>query len=327
MSEPVPAACRLPRVLVMMATCNGERYLSEQVDSILGQRDVIVTLRVCDDCSDDGTYGILSGYARNHSNVCASQNEHRLGIGLNFMQMVYEASPDEYDFYAFSDQDDVWLPEKITTAIEAIESAKAGGGKEIQGFGKPVLYCSDLLDVDEHLENPVRELTHIASIGKYRASALVKNRYSGCTMVFDRGLLKLAQLHKEENFYRNHDAWLFLLAYYCGNVVVDEDHALILRRITGQNSEGALFPGRDVRKVSLRRAFQPPEREASKVASQLLVGYGDYMSEKDRALMSSFCSYASSFGKRIRWALSRSYRSLSPIDTLLIRVKFLLGRL
>ena len=99
-----------PTVLVMMATYNGASYLQEQVDSALGQKDVEVTLRICDDRSTDGTFALCERIAQNDPRVVPTQNEKNLGVGLNFMQMVYDDASLGYDYYAFCDQDDIWLP-------------------------------------------------------------------------------------------------------------------------------------------------------------------------------------------------------------------------
>lgn len=317
----------VPTVLVMMATCNGADFLAEQIDSIFEQRGVEVTLWVRDDLSQDATLSVLSRYASKYpSRIAFRQNSERLGVGMNFMQMVYEAKPGEFDYYAFSDQDDVWLPDKLQTAIKTIQKCEADQrSKRIEGIGTPVLYCSDLMDVDVNLEHPKHELSNLPPVESFRGSLLVRNIYSGCTMVFNGSLLVLAQKYKMDSFYRNHDAWMALLAFYCGNLIADCENALILRRISGSNTVGAISPGVDIRNASLSRAFSSSRRLVSYVGKQLL-SYSSFMSKEDRELIESFAAYVNSLGGRIRWAFSNRYRSLSPLDTLLARVKFLFGR-
>lgn len=312
------------KVLVMMATYNGAVHLAEQIDSILSQQGVDVTLRVCDDRSEDETIEILKKYAGDKQ-VLIQRNRKRLGVGMNFMQMVYEADPQQFDFFAFSDQDDVWLPEKLDSAIQSIEAYERDGAKRIGEMGTPILYCSDLLDVDEHLHNPTRELNRLRGIEQKRASLLIRNIYSGCTTVFNREHLRLAQLHPVEDYARIHDAWMALLAYYCGNLLVNYDDAFIMRRITGRNVAGATVPGSDVKRMSFSRLFKRPERAVSRSARQLLA-YEPYMAESDRCLVSSLAEYPASFSGRLRWVFSREYRSLSGLETFLVRVKFLFAR-
>lgn len=318
----------VPKVLVMMATYNGAEYLTEQIDSILRQRGVWVTLWVRDDLSQDSTLSILFDYAAKFpTTVMVRQNTKRLGVGMNFMQMVYEARRAEFDYYAFSDQDDVWLPDKLKVAISEIKRKESDlTSKSIEGIGIPILYCSDLIDVDANLENPSRELGKLPSVGVRRGSPLVRNIYSGCTMVFNNAHLVLSQKFELSRFYRIHDAWMVLLAFYCGNLTVDSDKATLLRRITGNNLEGVTAPRTDLRKASVQNVLNEPNRSASRAAQQLLA-YSGYMSDEDRSLVESFANYADSLGGRLRWAFSGRYRSLSLLDTFLVRIKFLLGRI
>jgi len=96
-----------------MSTYNGEKYLEEQINRILAKTDVDFRLLVRDDNSSDGTVAILRRY-ENHPRFQWYGGEN-LGCAKSFMDLLYSA-PDA-DFYAFSDQDDIWYPNKISSAI------------------------------------------------------------------------------------------------------------------------------------------------------------------------------------------------------------------
>lgn len=310
----------------MMATYNGAHYLEEQIDSILAQKDVDVTLLIGDDLSTDETAAICHRYEARDKRVRFKVNAERLGVGLNFMRMVYEASGD-YDFYAFSDQDDVWLENKLVVAVRTIEKSLADGHiRSVEGFGYPALYCSDLCNVDADLSNPRKELQELSPDAELRATPLIRNYYSGCTMVFNRDFLNLARRYRYDNLSRIHDAFSYCLAYYCGTAVVDSDNALILRRISGSNVEGEVTLNRDYKKASPSRVLEKSERKMTAFAKMLLDDFGDLMSDGDRRLIESFCSYGDSLSSRIQWALSRDYQCLSWRDSLLKRSKFLFKR-
>lgn len=317
----------LPKVYVMMATYNGEKYLREQIDSILAQEDVEVTLRICDDCSSDSTFEICNEYQQKDNRVIATQNAKGLGVGLNFMQMVYEINAADYDYFAFSDQDDYWLPQKLILAYHSIQKIQSDStSKHIDGLGVPVLYCSDLKDVDSELNNPVSELACLKLDLTKRATPLIRNYYSGCTMVMNRAMVLLLQSHVCDEFPRIHDAWCAMVAYYCGNFIVDIDHAEILRRITGCNTVGALVPGKDIQNASFGHLANKPQRDATRAAALLYDGYSAYLSDKDRVLINSFIRDTDSFSGRLKWVLSSDYAMTTKRETLLARIKFLLGR-
>lgn len=104
-------------VAVVMCTYNGEKFLREQLDSILRQTYPISEIIVQDDCSTDSTVAILRSYAARDGRVRVIVNEHNLGFNRNFRSAVMKATA---DFVAISDQDDVWMPDKIERQVGAI---------------------------------------------------------------------------------------------------------------------------------------------------------------------------------------------------------------
>lgn len=106
-----------PTVSVVMATYNGEKFLREQIDSILNQTYPISELIIQDDCSTDSTPAICREYEAKYPVVHFYENEHNLGFNDNFRTATMRATG---DFIALSDQDDVWFPEKIAKQVAAI---------------------------------------------------------------------------------------------------------------------------------------------------------------------------------------------------------------
>lgn len=104
-------------VSVVICTYNGEKFLREQLDSIIAQTYPIAEIIVQDDCSTDHTVDIIKEYASTQSNIRLYQNKQNLGYNLNFKTAVKHATS---DFVALSDQDDVWMPEKIARQIAEI---------------------------------------------------------------------------------------------------------------------------------------------------------------------------------------------------------------
>ena len=101
------------RVLVLMATYNGQEHLAEQLDSILNQEGVEVFVRISDDCSTDNTFRILETYASEHDNIEIIYNSTHQGKTRTIMQLVYDAPVEAYDYIALANQDDIWLSGKL----------------------------------------------------------------------------------------------------------------------------------------------------------------------------------------------------------------------
>jgi rhamnosyltransferase len=305
----------------MMATYNGERYLREQVDSVLAQEGVDVTLRICDDRSSDGTFAICQEYAATQPNVIATQNEVNLGVGKNFMQMVYEDDAVGYDYYAFSDQDDVWMPEKLERAVESIQASPQDG---------PVLYCSDFNNVDGSLNHPEREIYKYGPFLDYKGNALLWNWLPGCTMVWNRPLCTLLRRYKPAAYLRIHDVWVYLVAYYCATVVPDLDNAYIYRRITGDNAVGLLRTNyRSPREAlrSLQFLVSSPSKHANLATARFLYeGYADDISSDKRDTVLEFLGYPRSLASRMSNAFSRNYHLPTMQMRLVMRLRFLFGR-
>ncbi len=105
------------RLSVVMATYNGEAYIRQQLDSILTQTVLPDEIVIVDDCSGDGTVEVLQAYAEQHDIIQLHRNEQNLGVNKNFEKAC---TLSRGDYILFSDQDDIWLPEKIETMMPAL---------------------------------------------------------------------------------------------------------------------------------------------------------------------------------------------------------------
>lgn len=107
----------LKKISVVMATYNGEKYIREQLDSILLQTYPVYELIIQDDGSTDSTVKIIKEYADRNEYIHFYQNEHNLGFRENFKTATMRATG---DYIALADQDDVWYPQKLEKQIDAI---------------------------------------------------------------------------------------------------------------------------------------------------------------------------------------------------------------
>lgn len=222
-------------ILVLMSTYNGEKYLKEQIDSILAQKNVEVTIRVRDDGSTDGTIRILEEYQK-----CGKLNWYsstNMGPAKSFLDLVYNA-PLKYDYYAFCDQDDYWKEDKLYKAIERLEHFD----------DKPALYHCELEIVDENLEHI--KMTRNCNKTKFIDQTLMVFYIPGCTMVFNNCLMRKIQERKPEfDLITMHDCWLYYICLGIGGKIISDKNAYIQYRQHGNNVIGA-------KRISIRKKIQ-----------------------------------------------------------------------
>lgn len=298
----------MKKVQILMSTYNGENYLREQIDSILGQEYGSIEILIRDDGSTDETLSILKEYEAAHENIRYYAGEN-IGAAQSFFDLMKNADK-EADYYAFSDQDDVWLPEKITRAIKWLESE----GGEI-----PLLYAGKTTPADEQL-NEMQIKRQQAQIKPSFGNALVENVCVGCTEVFNRALLELV-IKKLPEFTVMHDWWLYLSAAAFGKVIFDKE-AHILYRQHANNQIGMQC----TRYGELRnriKNFRKSNGVLRKQALQFRTVYGtDY---KKSRLTDWVADYKKVFRYRCSIVLSGEIHRQRKSDDLIFRVLFLLG--
>lgn len=127
-SDDIPYLHEPPNVLILLATYNGMAHLEAQLASIFRQKNVSINVVVSDDCSSDGTVGILDCFIRDGFPLEVISKKTKFGsAALNFFHLVKSSEYDDYDFVCFSDQDDIWFEDKIITAIKEITKNKVSG--------------------------------------------------------------------------------------------------------------------------------------------------------------------------------------------------------
>lgn len=219
-------------VAVIMSTYNGERFLREQIESILLQENVKIKLFIRDDGSRDGTAEIIAEYAEMFPNIIFWNKDQiqNLGIRDSFLMLLKEvcAAYPAINYFAFADQDDVWKKDKISTAVRLIREQNSNEEK-------PTLYYSNKTFVDAELQ--LIEEERIKYFGDFY-DILWPSLASGCTMVMDRPMVNLAISEMPTKYQSLHDAWVYRLAVLCGATVVFDPTSHILYRQHGDNNCG-----------------------------------------------------------------------------------------
>lgn len=311
-----------PRVLVMLAAYNGSRYICEQIESILVQQDVNVTLLITDDCSTDDTPEICAEYARRFDNVVFHENAENKGSTATFFSMIENADPGLYDYFALSDQDDLWFPEKLSIAVSALENDQDHAW----------LYYSDVTNCNEDLSSLIGSGKDFNKFEKdaYNLKALLcVNWGSGNTMVFNRELLGLLRDTLPEDCPRNHDAWIHLVALSCGTTYPDLQNSYLARRISGSNQVGTrnfgkLSPARIA--DSIQAALAPSEKLWIDTAYALYDCHKNDMTPESRLIVEEFLATETDLLTRVKTVLDPQYHLPNLLDTFTMKIRFLLNK-
>lgn len=198
----------LPKVAILLCTYQGQRYLAEQLASFETQSHSNWSVWASDDGSKDDTRAILETHKKKwpEGRLFAISGPAE-GFAANFVSLTCNDLI-EADFYAYSDQDDIWEVDKLTRAVRWLQSLPAG---------VPGLYCSRSRLVDA--DNNEIGLSPLFSRSPSFANALMQNIGGGNTMVFNNSARRLLREVGENRSIVTHDWWAYMLVTGCGGQV------------------------------------------------------------------------------------------------------------
>lgn len=298
----------MTRICILLSTYNGEKYIEEQLESIVSQKDVEVDILVRDDGSTDSTRQILDKWTLN-GNLKWYQGDN-LGFAKSFLDLVNKA--EDYDYYAFCDQDDIWLPDKLKRAVTILDSIQ-----------EPIrLYCSNVYYYkDGHTYGAIHKTAQY--FDKY--TCLIRNIAPGCTMVFSRELKNLLSSASPSKIIA-HDFWIFQLAVLLGQVHYDFEPTMLYRQHEN-NQIGQKISRRDIwrrRIKNLRSDKCKHEREEEVKA--LLDCYSDYFPSETKALLAKVAYYRQSFANKMRLIKDKRFTMGTPKADLYLRLRLLFSK-
>ena len=273
-----------PTVKVLMSSFNGEKYIRQQLDSILYQKGVNVRCLVRDDGSQDGTVEIIK---------------------------EYEESGDA-DYYSFSDQDDVWMEEKL---------AKCVGHLNPEANVPEMCFCNSVL-VTENLE-PIRnwfDKEDIMPHEIYRRA--LESMAAGCTIVFNKQA-RDAFLKGNCEKLDIHDFWIYVLCSFLGEVYYESTPLTNYR----QHKDNIIGNKNDFKTVWRNRVKQlkriTHRREV--IVSELIKNFGNIISEKDVKKLLPLRDYRKNILFRFKLLFSKDYTMPTRKQTFWFKVHVLLG--
>ena len=204
-------------IKIIMCTYNGERYLGQQIQSILANTRTDWQLVISDDGSVDATYEIIEAYRKQYPNkISARKHEASNGAARHFLEMIrtIKGEMQKDDLIMLCDQDDVWNQDKIERTDHVMQRLVAGNGNKT-----PLLVCSDvcITDSDLHVMEPsFAKANHynIKNIGF--AQLMMENKVQGCTIMINKALADM--IERIPGHMTMHDCWLGLVAAAFGKL-------------------------------------------------------------------------------------------------------------
>ena len=298
----------MEKVIVIMSTYNGEKYVGKQIESILGQKGVDVVLYVRDDGSKDSTINIIKQIAEEHDNVILSA-ESNLGWERSFLKALKDCP--QGDYYAFSDQDDIWFDDKLVSGIEFINTHS-------DAYKGPLMYHCNKISVDESL-HPYPHQVRRTPQPLNRQNALIQEFAQGCSIILNNEARNLVTSYMPKEKLA-HDFWCGLLCYLFGKVVYDDrPHFYHITHGANASGEGHIlrsWEGRFKKIFDGEKVYYSPFND-------LQAGFSGKLSIEDK----KFISEIEHLKDKIKILFSDKFIRDSILGTLSLKSTILLNRL
>lgn len=219
---------------ILLSTYNGEKYLRQQIDSIISQDYTNWRLLIRDDGSKDNTLEIVNDYCRQFPNkiVLLKDNKGNIGCTKSFESLMYASMA---PYIMFCDQDDVWLPNKISKTIAAVKQAEENGTIPVIAHCDQKVVDSNLNVLDESFINYSQ--INIELYKKNPLFLVISNYIPGCTICMNNAAKQISLPIGSSAMM--HDCWIILRTIGNEGKIIDIQEPLMLYRQHGVNVCGA----------------------------------------------------------------------------------------
>jgi glycosyltransferase involved in cell wall biosynthesis len=276
-------------VAVVMATYNGEKYVAEQIESVLASDFSDFELFIYDDGSRDNTLNIIRDYERQYpEKIHVRQNEVNLGVALNFLGAMART---DTEYIMLCDQDDVWKPDKIAKTLKRMKSMESKYGKEL-----PLAVFTDAEVVDGQLKpisNSFFRFNRLDPRKTDLAHILMENKFIGCTVMINGYVRRLLSSHPLPKQAKFHDWWLALIAASMGKISFINEGTLYYRQHSANVVGGSGF----MTYIQNRLANLHMQKEALHKlmlqAEDFLTLYHEFLPEESARLIKTFAGLKS----------------------------------
>lgn len=299
-------------ILVVMSTYNGEKYIEEQIDSILHQKNCDVHILIRDDGSSDNTRNIINHYADEIENISILEANENLGPAKSFIELLRNA-PD-YEYYAFSDQDDIWDADKLAAGVTALMQSP-----------DVLLYCANARLVDSY----GRDLHVLANKQKTVhtnfETVMCVSQFMGCTMVFKHELVQIIKQKLLPETLIMHDHYLSCVCQLMGGEMIYDciPHMGYRQHCTNVVGIHSNFAGK--LQERMRIAFSPACIMLHEQGTVLMEQYGNEVSMYKKQFLKRIVDTDKNALARLMLACTRKVRYKSFNQSLTNRLAILLG--
>ena len=250
------------KIVVLMSTYNGEKYIKEQLNSLIDQEDVEVKILVRDDGSTDNTVEILKQYHQEGKlDYYIGENMKPAG---SFMDLIFNAPNSEY--YAFCDQDDFWKKNKLSEGI-----------KRIKKYNGSVLYYCGMNIVDENLVKYGEYHRNEKFANSLKYTSVFGGEISGCTMILNQSLMKKIRKYHPK-YITMHDTWIHRVSLAVNSKIIADKNCYIDYRQHSNNVIG-------FKKNNLYKRIKLNKNKCKKIANEILCGYSDELNNENKKFL------------------------------------------
>lgn len=305
---------KMPVVNVLLSTYNGQNFVKQQIDSIFNQKNVQVKLWIRDDGSSDQTCEILKKMSRNDNVHLLLGNN--IGWKLSFFELLKIVPNITNQFYAFSDQDDIWMENKLSVAVRML-------GNQV-----PEVYHSNVLVVDNELNEFGNRFNDTFSPNMNMANAFFDSIALGCTMVFNSKLLAITKHHIPTQK-TQHDAYVYALGFLLGKVVYDKQSYIFYRRHEDATSGFSKLKNNGSPSLidRYKKYKNGPKNNFSIRAKELIDGYECELSVKQNEFLKVIASYKQNYIYKLKLIFDFQYKGTGIRRTLQIKYRAIFGTL
>ena len=302
----------MKKVAVMLSSYNGEKYIGKQIESILSQSYPNVELYIRDDGSTDNTVNVIQDFVNRFDNVFLIESDKNLGYPGCFYALTDDESI-QADYYAFADQDDYWLKDKISRAVSILEE---------QDNRKPYAYYARYMVCNEGLKAQKK------SPAKKSGISFAESLFEVCglefTQVVNQKAMELIRTYKPKKASAR-GTWMSPLLTGLGTVIFDDYCCAYYRRheCAVTNSDTGLF---GVWIWMIKEFFFGGFDAYRVLLEDFNEVVGPHLSKKNKKLIQLF-SAKKTIGNQIKKVFYFGKLRSRWIDEIALRIMFLFGRL